>query len=87
MSTSSTRTSSALYRRNRRTTLSRSTVCHLCGEEGATTVDHLIPYATAMAVGWTPAQADAVDNLAACCAACNFSRGTKPLPGERLDAA
>lgn len=87
MAMPSTRTSSALYRRNRRITLSRSTVCHLCGGEGATTVDHLTPHSVASRLGWPPAWIDGLPNLAPAHATCNSSRGARPLTTYTAEAA
>ena len=53
-------------------TLARfGTVCHLCGREGATTADHIVP----RSMGGD----DALDNLRPAHNRCNASRGNLPL--------
>ena len=37
--------STRAWRKVRARVLARSTVCHLCGRPGSTTVDHVLPYA------------------------------------------
>lgn len=87
MPTPSTRTSNAYYRRSRRAVLSASTVCHLCGLDGATTVDHLTPHSVGVALGWPPSVVDAPDNLAPAHPSCNYRRGARPLETYREDVA
>ena len=41
----SKRTADPTYRRNRATILQDNPPCHLCGQPGADTADHIIPYA------------------------------------------
>ena len=74
------RTASRLYQINRRAILKASDICHLCHLPGADSVDHLVPHSVALAAGWPPAEADALENLAPAHLACNLSRGTAPLP-------
>lgn len=58
------------WARIRRQVLERDMgVCHLCGGEGANSVDHLIPFS----LGGT----DNLDNLAAAHASCNSRRGAR----------
>lgn len=47
-------------------------VCHICGQPGATTVDHLVPRAFG--------GSDAPENLAAAHETCNQLRGCGPIP-------
>lgn len=65
------------------TLLTYGTVCHLCGLEGATTADHVIPRAAG--------GLDELGNLRPAHGPCNFARGdlpleewrkTHPLPGR-----
>lgn len=52
-------------------------VCHLCGQAGATTVDHLVP----AHLGGT----DDLSNLAAAHMGCNSRKGARvPLPRSRV---
>lgn len=64
--------STRAWRAVRARVLARSTVCHLCGRPGSTTVDHLNPYALG---------GDLLDeaNLAPAHETCNKRRGTKPI--------
>ena len=50
--------------------------CHLCGEH-ATTVDHLTSIDQARQLGWTDQEIHDLQNLAAACTACNYSKGGK----------
>lgn len=47
------------------------TVCHLCGREGATTIDHIVP----VSLGGD----DSLENLRPAHASCNSSRGATSL--------
>jgi len=66
------------WRRLRLAVLERDAgVCHLCGQPGATTVDHLRPYVLG--------GRDDLDNLAAAHVSCNSAKGARvPLPRSRL---
>lgn len=50
------------------------THCHLCGEDGADTIDHLDPTSTA------GPRLPTIDRVRPAHATCNSSRGNKPLP-------
>ncbi len=52
-------------------------ICHLCGQPGATTADHLVPYSH----GGT----DELGNLAAAHVDCNRVRGNRPIDTARND--
>lgn len=65
------RTGNRRYRRNRAYVLSKSTVCHICGHDGADTVDHIVPYSQ----GGT----DDVTNLKPAHKMCNSYRGDAPV--------
>lgn len=73
--------STRTFRRVRKATLDYSTVCVVCGHDGADSVDHLVARAL------DPAQAEDPDNLAPChhepcpvCSQrCNRVKGTRPL--------
>lgn len=65
------RTGNRRYRRNRALVLAKSRVCHLCGLDGADTVDHLVPYAD----GGT----DDISNLKPAHHVCNSRRGKKDI--------
>lgn len=54
-------------------------ICHLCGDPGANTADHLVPHAH----GGT----DDPRNLAACHIGCNKRRGTRPVDVVRAEIA
>lgn len=54
-------------------------VCHLCGQPGATSADHLIPRSH----GGT----NQLANLAAVHPRCNSIRGTRPVEVARADIA
>jgi 5-methylcytosine-specific restriction endonuclease McrA len=64
--------STRAWRRVRAQVLAASTVCHLCGRPGSTTVDHLRPYALGGEL-LDPA------NLAPAHETCNKRRGVKDL--------
>lgn len=66
------------WRRTARLVLERDDwVCHVCGQAGATTVDHLVP----RHLGGT----DDLSNLAAAHLGCNSRKGARvPLPRSRL---
>lgn len=66
------------WRRTRLLVLERDGwTCHLCGELGATTVDHLVP----VHLGG----GDDLGNLAAAHLGCNSRKGARvPLPRSRL---
>ena len=81
------RLSSSLYRRSRREVLARSTVCHLCGRDGATTVDHLTPYSVGVRAGIPVSWLDSPANLLPAHNLCNARRGNKPLEGSPALAA
>ena len=59
------------YRKNRAYVLSESTICYLCGKDGATSVDHVVP--------WTISQDDSIENLRPAHLDCNKSKGKKSL--------
>jgi 5-methylcytosine-specific restriction endonuclease McrA len=46
-------------------------ICHLCGQPGANTVDHLIPR--------SHGGDNSLENSRPACAGCNSARGNKPL--------
>lgn len=56
------------------------TVCHLCGQPGADTADHLLPR--------SHGGDDSLDNLRPAHHRCNSSRGNRPIPAATptLDA-
>ena len=66
------------WRRLRLAVLERDgAVCHLCGQPGATTVDHLVP----AHLGGR----DELENLAAAHVSCNAAKGARvPLPRSRI---
>ena len=68
------------WRRTRLLVLERDDhVCHVCGQAGATTVDHLVP--AHLGGG------DDLANLAAAHLGCNSRKGARvPLPRSRLAA-
>ena len=83
------------FRRNRATVLQASTLCWLCGHDGADSVDHLIPRALCIATHRYDLL-NAVSNLApahhhpcpTCGIRCNRKRGTgtvkrKTVTGSR----
>lgn len=53
--------------------------CHLCGRPGATTADHLVP--------WAHGGTDDMDNLAAAHIDCNRRRGDRPVEVARAELA
>lgn len=60
-------------------------ICHLCGQPGADTADHLIPWSQ-----FPPDQqhrADRPDNLAAAHATCNRIRGNRSITWARAEIA
>lgn len=54
--------------------------CHLCGQPGATSADHLVPVAHGGAL-------HDLGNLAACHIDCNKIRGTRSIERARADIA
>jgi 5-methylcytosine-specific restriction endonuclease McrA len=52
-------------------------ICHLCGNPGADTADHLIP--------WSVSHDDSDSNLAAAHGRCNRIRGDRPIDVARGD--
>ena len=54
-----------------------SGICHLCGQPGATSADHLIPVAHG--------GSDNLDNLAAAHPHCNRVRGKRPIATARAE--
>jgi len=65
------------WRQLREIVLSTSDVCHLCGKNGATTVDHIIPLSIA------PELAHDLANLRPAHLRCNSSRGNRPVTKTR----
>jgi 5-methylcytosine-specific restriction endonuclease McrA len=61
------------------------TVCHLCGKEGADTIDHLVPRSVIKELDLPMSLFD-VDNLRPAHRACNSKRGKKAAPVRRLRA-
>ncbi len=59
-----------------------SNTCHWCGAD-AYTVDHLVPIKTARDNGWPESEIHAEYNLAAACAACNYSRADRVGPPKQ----
>jgi len=58
------------WRRVREQVLKRdNNVCGWCGGEGATHVDHIVP--------WSKGGGDGMDNLVAACRSCNLSKGAR----------
>lgn len=72
------------YRRNRAAVLASSTVCWLCGHDGADTVDHEPALATLEALGLDPADqrhmrpAHGVNGCPTCGIRCNQVKGDRP---------
>lgn len=66
------------YRRVRAQVLAEDDTCWICGEPGATTVDHLVP----LSKGGSLLDKS---NLAPCCATCNSARGNgnRRMPKSR----
>ena len=54
-------------------------ICHLCGQPGADTADHLIP--------WSHGGTDEPANLAAAHIDCNRRRGNRPIEVARAELA
>ena len=54
-------------------------ICHLCGQPGADTADHLTP--------WSHTQNDSMDNLAAAHQTCNNVRGARSIDWARNELA
>lgn len=65
------RTGGALYRKNRAYVLGESTICWICGQDGADSVDHVVP--------WTLGGDDSIDNLQPAHIECNKSKGKKTV--------
>ncbi len=61
------RDGTGLYDKHRRIVLAGSPSCWICGEAGATTVDHVVPVASG--------GDNSLTNLRPACRACNCSRG------------
>ena len=62
--------SSRPWERARKQVLSISDVCHLCGQPGATTVDHIVPVSRGGSM-FDPR------NLAPAHSSCNYSKGKR----------
>jgi 5-methylcytosine-specific restriction endonuclease McrA len=71
------RTGRPWQRRKARIIRRDSGICHLCGQPGADTADHLIP--------WSQGGSDHDTNLAAAHIRCNQRRGTRTIEQARLE--
>ena len=60
-------------------------VCHLCGQPGADTADHLIPWSQFPAD--RKVEADRLPNLAAAHVSCNMIRGDRSITWARAEIA
>lgn len=63
--------STATFKRLRKQVLKESTICWLCGQPDADTVDHVVPLSIAPHLG------EVLDNLRAAHMRCNSARGNK----------
>lgn len=60
-------------------------ICHICGQPGADTADHIIPWSKFPPDAKT--DADRLGNLAAAHAACNRIRGDRSITWARAEVA
>lgn len=78
------------YRQARAAVLSTSDVCHLCGHDGADTVDHLIPRSLDPTVDVADpanmAPAHGVHGCPTCGVKCNQSRGNRLVVSRRKNS-
>lgn len=63
----------------------KGTVCHLCGQPGADTADHIVTVAEARQRGWTRSRTNALANLEPAHQSCNRARSTKPVDQARAE--